>query len=331
MRLILLLLTVCVLASCSRLRFVVDLTTAEDALTESVVLKDDGARRTSPKVAMIDVTGLIMDARRPGLITSGDNPMAELAESLKKAADDHRVVAVLLRINSPGGTVTGSDVMYREVKRFRETTGKPVVVLMADLAASGGYYLACAGDHVIAHPTTITGSIGVIIQTINFSEGMRRVGIRAESITSGENKAAGSPFEPTRPEHRELLQGLVDEYFDGFMEVVTQRRPALPEAVLAEVTDGRVVTGRRAHEIGLIDEVGDLHDAYAATKKLAEVTTAQLVKYHRPLSHVASPYAATPTAHGSQINLMQLNVDISRLLEHPGAYYLWDASLFAGK
>src|SRR5690606_6823685 len=143
----------------------------------------------------------------------------------------------------------------------------------------------------------------------NFSEGMRRVGIHADSITSGRNKALASPFEPSQPEHREILQGLVDEYYEGFRGIVTARRPQLTGSVLQEVTDGRVVTGVRAHEVGLRDEVGDLHDAFAAAKLLADVPTARLVKYHRPLRHVASPSAAAPV-HASQINMLQLNVDV---------------------
>lgn len=329
------LLLACTLAGCGGLRFVVDLTTVEDALTESVVLEDDAARHRAAKIALIDVTGLIIDARKPGLLSAGENPVAELAEALQKAGDDHRVHAVVLRINSPGGTVTASDVVYREVVRFRETTNKPVVILMADLAASGGYYLACAGDHIIAHPTSITGSIGVIIQTFNFSEGMRRVGIYADSITSGENKAIGSPFEPRQPEHRALLQGLVDEFYGSFLAIVTESRTQIRADDLSVVTDGRVVTGRRAYELGLVDEVGDLHDAFAAAKALADIPSAKLVKYHRPLRHVASPYAVAPGGApgapgvgGTQINLLQLNLDANRLMGTPGAYYLWDPAAF---
>jgi protease-4 len=325
---ILLLMIVAVVSGCTRLRFVVDLTTAEDALTESVVLQDDRSR-LNDKIAMIDVTGLIVDARRGGVLAQGDNPVADLFEGLRKAGDDARVKAVVLRINSPGGTVTASDVMYREVVRFREQTGKPVVVLMGDVAASGGFYLACAADHVVAHPTSITGSIGVIIQTFNVSEGMRRIGIRAEAITSGENKAAGSPFEPMQPGHRAILQGLVDEFYEGFVSIVTDRRPALAGDTLMQVTDGRVVTGKRAMDVGLIDQLGDIHYAYEAAKKLAGIERARLVKYHRPLNHVASPYAAAsvPTT-ATQVNLFQLNLDTGGLLDQPGVYYLWDPVAF---
>ena len=209
------------LSGCGGVRLIIDVVPAVDGLTETVVLEDPGAG-SSAKIALIQITGMIADADRPGLITKGENPVSRLVESLRKAAKDSKIKAIVLRINSPGGTVTASDIVYREIQHFKRTTKKPVVVLMSDVAASGGYYIACAGDEIIAHPTTITGSIGVIIQTFNFSEGMRRIGIKADAITSGPNKAAGSPFEPMPPEHRALLQGLVDEFYDNFVAIVTE-------------------------------------------------------------------------------------------------------------
>ena len=310
------------LSGCGGVRLLIDVVPAVDELTETIVLEDPGAD-SSAKIALIQITGMIADADRPGLITKGENPVSRLVESLRKAAKDSKIKAIVLRINSPGGTVTASDVVYREIQHFKRTTKKPVVVLMSDLATSGGYYIACAGDEIIAHPTTITGSIGVIIQTFNFSEGMRRIGIKADAITSGPNKAAGSPFEPMPPEHRALLQGLVDEFYDNFVAIVTESRPNLSPADLEWITDGRVVTGRRAAEVGLIDSTGDLRDAFEAAKRRAGLTAAKLVKYHRPLEYVGSAYARSPAAN-PQINLLQLNLNAVPLLEQGGFYYLWD-------
>jgi protease-4 len=327
----------CTFTGCSGVRFIVDAVPAEDELTETVVLEDSGARGWfgggGAKIALIDVTGLIVDARKPGIIAPGENPVATLVESLHRARDDSAVKAVVLRINSPGGTDTASDVMYREVRHFKEDSGKPVVVLMEDVAASGGYYLACSGDEIIAHPTTITGSIGVIIQTINFSDGMRRIGIKADAIVSGPNKKMGSPFEPMPDEHRELLQGIVNEFYGNFVAIVKESRPALKETELAWITDGRVVTGVRAQQVGLVDSLGDMHDAFAAAKSRADVPSARLVKYHRPVEYVGSAYATAPDgapsaggSAGSQINLLQLNFDAIPGFTTSGFYYLWDAS-----
>ncbi len=310
------------LSACGGMRFVLDVVPAVDGLTETVVLEDPGAD-ASAKIALIQITGMIADSDRRGLITKGENPVARFVESLHKAAKDAKIKAIVLRINSPGGTVTASDVVYREIQHFKDTSKKPVVVLMSDVAASGGYYIACAGDEIIAHPTTITGSIGVIIQTFNFSEGMRRIGINADAITSGPNKATGSPFEPMPPEHRALLQGLVDEFYANFVAIVTDSRPALSIADLEWITDGRVVTGKRAAEVGLVDSTGDLRDAFAAAKKRANLTAAKLVKYHRPLEYVGSAYAQPPTTN-PQVNMLQFNVGAGPLLDQSGFYYLWD-------
>lgn len=318
------LVTVLALSGCSRMRFVVDAVPAEDELTETEVMRDEGARTSGPKVVLIDLSGMIIDARRPGLVVQGENPVARFSEALEKATGDTRVKAVIVRINSPGGTVTASDLIYRDIQYFKQKTHKPVIVLMSGLAASGGYYVACAGDEIIAHPTTITGSIGVIIQTFNFAEGMRKIGIKADAITSGPNKDMGSPFEPMSAEHRALLQGLVDEFYDDFVGVVVASRPQLPPESLEWITDGRVVTGRRAAEVGLVDRLGDLRVAFDAAKTRASLTSARLVKYHRPLEHVGSPYARAPSVEsGTQLNLLQLNLTDKRF-EHPGFYYLWD-------
>jgi protease-4 len=308
------------------LRFVVEAVPSEDRLTETTVI--DGDRST--KVALIDLKGLIIDARKPGLISDEENPVARFAEALRRARDDGSVRAVIVRINSPGGTVTASDVVYRELVHFKEQTQKPVIVLMADVAASGGYYVACAGDEIIAHPTTITGSIGVIMQTFNFAEGMNRIGIHADAITSGENKDVGNPFEPMPADHRALLQGIVNEFYESFATIVETRRTEIDTDDFTLVTDGRVVTGRHALELGLVDSIGDLYDAFEHAQTRAGVTDAKLVKYHRPLEYVGSPYASSPVpaaASEREINLLQLNLDAG-LGEHVGFYYLWDPTVW---
>jgi protease-4 len=317
-----LLLVVLLAGGCTRMRFVVEAVPAEDELTETEVYRDEGAKRSDGKIVIVDVTGLIIDQDRPGLLRPGENPVSRFAESLRKAADDSRVRGLLVRINSPGGGVTATDVMYRELLRYKEKTGRPVVILMADVAASGGYYLACGGDEIVAHPTTITGSIGVIVQTFNFSEGMHKIGIKADAITSGPNKAMGSPFEPMSPEQRALLQGLVDEFYASFLGVVEKRRPQLAAEDMKWILDGRVITGRQAAEVGAIDRVGDLDTAYEAVKARAGIARARLVKYHRPIEYVGSAYSTAPAA-GTQVNLLQLNL-AGLDLDQPGFYYLWD-------
>ena len=321
----------CLTEGCTRMRFVVDTVAAEDKLTETVVMGDTGTTRN--KVALIDVSGLIADGPRPGLFGTGENPVSRFAESLRRAEEDMAVKAVIIRINSPGGTVGASDVMYREVMYFKQTTKKPVVVQMAEVAASGGYYLACSGDEIVAMPTTVTGSIGVIIQTFNFSTGMNKIGISADAITSGPNKAMGSPFEPMSKEHRELLQGLVDEFYGNFKSLVVASRPTLSPNDLSWITDGRVVTGQRAVEVGLVDQLGGLREAFATAKNRAGIPTAKLVKYHRPVEYVGSAYAQAPmpgaaSGSGTQVNLLQMNLTQSPLGDTPNFWYVWDPAVW---
>jgi len=317
-------LVVVVSSGCTRWRFVVEAVPADDKLTETVVLRDPGAGTSSAKIALIDVKGMIVNAQRGRIMGRIENPVARFTESLRRAEEDSKVKAVIIRVNSPGGTVTASDIMYREVLDFKKRSSKPVVILMDEVAASGGYYLSCAGDEIIAYPTTVTGSIGVIIQTFNFSGGMAKIGIKADAITSGPNKAVGSPFEPMSREHRALLQEIVDEFYGNFVDVVVENRPMVSTDDLERITDGRVMTGARAVEVGLVDRLGDLRTAFAASKRRANLARARLVKYHRPLEYVGSPYATAPAVPaGSQVNLIQLNLP-SWPYQNTGFYYLWD-------
>src|SRR5688572_21995085 len=176
-----------VLPACAPLSVTFTLGAKESPLTETIVIDDPGGI-ANPKIAMIDVRGTIIDAARPGLFGSGANPVDELVSRLRLAEEDSTVKAVILRINSPGGSVTASDTMYREVRRFAEVTKKPIIASLGDIAASGGYYLALGCDEIVTQPTTITASIGVIIPTINVSDGLKRIGIVARSIKSGANK-----------------------------------------------------------------------------------------------------------------------------------------------
>ncbi|MEM1355575.1 MAG: signal peptide peptidase SppA [Planctomycetota bacterium] len=317
---------------CGPTTFVVGLSPGDMTLKKTVVEEAQG--RTRNEVAMVDVTGMIMNARQDGLLSQGENPVSTFSEKLDKAAEDNDVKAVILRINSPGGGVTASEIMYRELVDFRAQTGKPVVVLMMDVAASGGYFLACAGDAIVAYPSTVTGSIGVIIQTVNFHKALTSIGIEPEAITSGPNKAVGSPLEPMSDGQRAILQGLVDEFYAGFVQVVRESRPGLTDEAAERATDGRVVSGAQAYELGLVDQLGGLDHAFEMAKSLASIDDADLVLYHRPLEYVASPYASSPVpglgggGHinaGTQVNLLQLNMDGSMggLNIPPGFYYLW--------
>jgi len=299
----------------------------EGKLTATVVQEETGFG--GDRIAMIDISGFLQTGPSQGLLSERESPVGLLHEKLDKAAADPRIKAVILRINSPGGSVTASDIMYREAMRFRQRSGKPLVVLMQDVAASGGYYLACAADHIVAHPTTVTGSIGVILQTVSVKPLLQRIGVEAEAITSGPNKAIASPLEELKEEHRRLLQAMVDDFYSRFTAVVKDRRPNIPAEKFPTVTDGRVFTGAQAIDLALIDEVGDLYAAFTAAKRLAQISSADLILLHRQGRFVSNIYSTTPTPPGAatQINLAQFNVNSP--LNDPTAVflYLWRPEL----
>lgn len=322
-RMLLGLLTATVTA-CSPVNFSINLGPDRQPLHATTVLRDPGA---DGKVALIDLTGLIADIEEPALLSRGENPVDEFLARLRKAEEDSSIKAVVIRINSPGGTVVASDLLYEEIIRFREVTGKPVVASFAEVAASGGYYIALAADEIVSQPSTITGSVGVILQTFNVSEGLNRLGIRSRAVTSGPNKALANPLEQPEEAHYEILQGLVDEMYGAFRGRVIERRPRLRPESIDMATDGRVFTGTQALQLGLVDSLGGVRDAFERAKTLAGLEKGSLVKFHEPGMKPRTPYASGPgliPTTGTEINLVQLRLDAAALHAlGPGACYLW--------
>ena len=313
-------------AGCRPVTFAVGVSPGDRQLATTVV--ESEGRWNRDRVPMIDVSGMILNAPKPHLIQPGDNPVSLLHEKLEMARGDKRVRAVILRLNTPGGTVTASDAMYRQIERFKTRTDKPVVALMMDVTASGGYYLACAADKIVAYPTTVTGSIGVIMQTFSLKPALNRLGIQTTALTSGPNKDAGSPFSVLTPEQQAVLQSLVDDFYGRFRDVVRRSRPLIAADQFDELTDGRILSGDQAVKAGLVDQVGDLYDAFRRAKELAGIPRADMVLYHRPLHYVASPYASAPMpgggpGGGTQINLAQFNFPHQFGDASIGFFYLW--------
>lgn len=329
MKALLLVSSIVLLTSCGPMTFAVGVRPGDQQLTATVVEPDD--RWLGDRVAIVDVSGLIVNADKPQLLRPGENPVSLLHEKLQLARLDRRVKAVILRLNTPGGTVTASDAMYRQVRRFRQRSGKPVVTLMMDVAASGGYYLACSTNEIVAYPTTVTGGIGVIMQTFSLTAAMSKLGISADAVTSGANKDTGSPFSVLTPEKRAILQGLVDDFYQRFVEVVRAARQDIAPERFDQLTDGRVFSGAQALEVGLVDRVGDLQVAFERAKTLANIDSADLVIYHRRLDYVGSPFAHAPAfpggpgPGGTQINLAQINLNYAVADAPVGFFYLWQA------
>jgi protease IV len=316
-------LLVVVLAGCGPTSFVVTPISARQELVEEVVQRE--SFWAVKKIAVIDVDGVLQNVRPTSLLGgSGENPVSLFAEKLDKAAADKEVRAVVLRINSPGGGVTATDLMYAEVQRFREKTGKPVIAAMLDVAASGGYYLACAADKIYAQPTTVTGSIGVIMMTPEFAGTMQKIGVRMNVIKSGEMKDMGSPFREMNEKDRAVLQGLIDGMYARFLEVVGKSRTGIEPEQLRKLADGRVYLAAEAKEQGLIDEIGTLRDALAAAKQSAglENVNIKVVQYSRPLAYRPNIYADGATPPG-QVNLVNVQLPDWLTGASPQLMYLW--------
>ncbi|MFO0973039.1 MAG: signal peptide peptidase SppA [Phycisphaerae bacterium] len=281
----------------------------------------------SEKIALIDIDGVLANGADRGLLSSSENPVALISEKLSAAADDPSIRAVVLRINSPGGTVTASEIVYQEIQRLKARTHKPVVAILLDVAASGGYYVACAADEIIAYPTTVTGSIGVLMQTVSLSGTMNMLGVKADAITSGPLKDAGSPFRDLKPEERQIFQTIVNTLYERFVEVVAAGRPKLSREAILTLADGRVYAADQALGRGLVDRIGTIRDALESARSRAGLRRANTVAFVRPLGWKGSVYASaqnleSPVAGSTTVNMVSLNVG-EVLQKTPTFLYLW--------
>lgn len=278
------------------------------------------------KILLMDVSGFISDEAPSGGLGLGPSParvpmLVRIREELKKAAKDRHVRALVLRINTPGGTVTASDIVYREVMLFRDQTKAPVIAALMDVAASGGYYIALAADRIVAHPTTVTGSIGTIMVTANVEGLLGKIGVATNTVKSAEHKDMGSPFRPLTPDERAIFQSVIDELQRQFVAKVVERR-SLDESAARKLADGRIYTAQQALERRLVDAIGYMPDALAAARRAIGVDEAKVIVYKRPREYQATYYAQTRTeAHA-------LDTAVERLATLAGGagprfLYLW--------
>lgn len=229
------------------------------------------------KIALVRLTGPISQ-EGGGLLPFGPATSARrVAELLDRARRDPAVKAVIVELNTPGGSVVGSARIHEEILQLRRT-GKPVVALMTEVAASGGYYVAAAADRIVADPSTLTGSIGVIVVLPNLEEFNRRVGLRTVVFKSGRFKDMGNPARALTAEEAALFQKLVDEAYGRFVDVVAQGRRMDRTRVL-RLADGRVYTGAQAYRLGLVDALGSFDDAVSTALQLARLSRARVVEY----------------------------------------------------
>lgn len=280
------------------------------------------------KVLIVDISGLLLSSRPTGVIDRLlDRPSlpTRFKEELTKAADDPDVKAVVLRINSPGGTVTASDILHHEVRVFKKKRPIPIIASIMDLGTSGGYYVAVAGDRIVAHPSSITGSIGVIMVSLNAAGLLEKVGIEAIAVTSGPNKDMGSPFRAMTEEERAIFQSVIDSLYERFLQAVQEGRPRLSKEEVKRLADGRIYSAAQAKQLGLVDEIGYLDDAIELAKREAGLADARVVMYHRPSGYHPNIYSQWPRGETGWPVLKLDPVSLTILLGggSPAFMYLW--------
>jgi protease-4 len=241
----------------------------------------DGDNDAVEEVLLIKLRGVIQEK-------DSDDEMPfkmskDMLEAIKKDLDLARereaIKAILLDINSPGGEVTTSDIIYHQIKKMKKETGKPVIAIIGAMGASGAYYIACAADHILAHPTSVIGSIGVLLQSMNIQELAEKLGIKAVYLKSDKTpkKDVLSPFREMTENEKAMLLGIIDSVYKRFIKVVSDSRGKTPEEI-EKIADGGIYDSEKALELGLIDEIGYQEDALAAACNKTGLKSAALVK-----------------------------------------------------
>ncbi|MEW6079683.1 MAG: signal peptide peptidase SppA [Thermodesulfobacteriota bacterium] len=277
------------------------------------------------KVAVININGMITDKTEEKFM-SGKEPsmLQETIAQLKLAEKDPDVKAVVLKINSPGGTITASDILYHRILQYKKATGATIIAALMDVAASGGYYIALPADQIIAHPTTVTGSVGVIFVTPQVYELLDKIGVGVNARVSGRNKDMGSPFRAATEEEDAIFNALIRYYADRFMSLVKLHRDGRGLTV-ENVETARIFTADGALSAGLIDRIGYLEEAIAAARQMSGLpANARVVVYRRtayPNDTIYNSLSAQYEGNGPAL----VNVDLLNALPvcEAGFYYLW--------
>lgn len=230
------------------------------------------------KIAVLSLEGVIQDTGEGSLLSQGGYNHQEFLKMLDEAADDDMIKGIILRVNTPGGSVVESAEIQDKIVKIKKETKKPIYVSMGTTAASGGYYIAAPADKIFANPATITGSIGVIMQAINYSELAKDFGVDFNTIKSGKYKDIMSPTRAMTEDERVILQEIIDDMYGDFVKVIVDGR-GMPEDQVRALADGRIYTGKQAKTNGLVDEVGSLTDTIAMMEADHNIKDASVIKY----------------------------------------------------
>jgi protease-4 len=328
-RLLALLLAACIATGCAVISLPIGLTRTPEM--HEFTVKSADSWFTLDKILLLDLSGVISAESSGGLFGSTTNMLDDIQDALKFARKDKYIKAVILRINSPGGEVTASDIIYEQIRQFRQDLAKnnrPVVIYASILGegASGAYYIAMAADKVYAHPTSITGAIGVVSSFPNLSGLAGKLGVQMRVIKSADKKDIGSMWREFLPDERAILQSTIDEMYQRFVTIVDDNRKNLDRDAVLKLADGRIYTARQALNAGLIDAIAYLDEVVKDAKQQAGITDAHIITYRRAAKFSGGLYSrANPAVPQSapEVNVVQINAGDLLPLRKPGFYYLW--------
>jgi len=276
------------------------------------------------KILLVTVKGEISDEPQRGLLSDKPSMLQEIVSQLRKAEKDETIRALILKIDSPGGSVTASDVLYHEIRAFRERTDASVVAVLMNLATSGGYYIALPADTIVAHPTSVTGSVGVIFLQPKVTGLMDKIGVQVQVSKSGRNKDMGSPFRQASEEERKIIDRLTAELGNRFVDLVREHREVDVEGIEA-IASARVFLPEEALRLKLVDQVGYLENAIQRAAELADISEdARVIVYRRSEFPDDTVYNNRLSAAGRQdAPLVHLELPGKW---RTGFYYLWPAA-----
>ena len=279
------------------------------------------------KILLIAVNGLISDSPKSGLITSSPSLVEQVVTQINKAQNDKQVKAILFKINSPGGTITASDLLYHEILMYKEKTGAKIVVSMMDLATSGAYYMSLPADLIMAHPTTITGSVGVISLQPKVAGLMEKIGLGVDVKKFGKYKDMGSPFRESSADEQKFLQKTMNDVGERFISLVKIHRKLTAQSV-AEISTARMFLADEALQLGLIDKIGYISDAAREAKKIAGIADDSRLVVYRRAEFPEDNYYNTANAAAGILNISAINIELPEILGlKAGFYYLWPGAM----
>ncbi|MBN1478031.1 signal peptide peptidase SppA [Candidatus Sumerlaeota bacterium] len=287
----------------------------------AVTLQEAESVWTRDRFLVVDIAGVISTEKSDGFFEEGTSLVEDLHDALEEAREDDHIRALIVRIDSPGGGVTASDIIHHEIQRYAEETEVPTVAMLMNTAASGGYYAAVAADRIVAHPTTVTGSIGVVLITMDVEGLEDLIGIQVSAITSGPHKDILSPFRAMTDEERALVQRVIDELHDQFIDAVAEGRPNLSRDEIVALADGRIYTAQQALDAGLIDEVSHMPELIDSLSEELGLDDVEVITYRRGASGEYGLYSRAAMAPRLDIDLIDIEA-VTRGLQ-PGFHYLW--------